>query len=156
MKKRKRKTAGSRRNTRLSSSQLWTGSEFLRLRDTHTHTGAHTPALLFMIMCHVSVLPPRRTRPLPPATPPRPSSVRLVILNGFHMELWSGLVSHVTADTSSSCRMKHFYFRSGARAPHPRQFGLIYRLLNFLSENWQRRWRCPTLFIFSPSFPPTL
>lgn len=35
---------------------------------------------------------------------------RLVILNGFHMELWSGLVSHVTADTSSLplWRMKHF------------------------------------------------
>lgn len=32
--------------------------------------------------------------------------------------------------------MKHFYFWSGVWAPHPRQFRLIYGLLNFLSENW--------------------
>lgn len=58
-----------------------------------------------------------------------------------------------------SCHCRHFlllqdetfFFRSGARAPHPRQFGLIYRLLNFLSENWPRR-RCLALFIFPPPF----
>lgn len=48
-------------------------------------------------------------------------------------------------------RMKHFYFWSGVWALHPRQFGLIYGLLNFLSENWLQR-RLASFFFFLPPF----
>lgn len=42
---------------------------------------------------------------------PRDSPLPPVILNGFHMELWSGLVSHVTGDTSSAfSEDETFYF----------------------------------------------
>lgn len=45
-------------------------------------------------------------------------------------------------------RMKHFYFWSGVWALHPRQFRLIYGLLNFLSENWLQR--CLASFFLPP------
>lgn len=51
-------------------------------------------------------------------------------------------------------RMKHFYFWSGVWALHPRQFRLIYGLLNFLSENWLQH-RPASFFFFLLFFFPS-